>query len=75
VALNFVLAVTVVVEFTWTSYTRCPPVIAVLAVPGLPPNVIGLEQDVAEEPTSMTAKPLSVAMSPFVTFTADPISA
>ena len=63
------------VEFTWTSYTKCPPVMAVLAVPGTTPNVIGLEQVVAAEPIALTEKPLSVATRLFVTLTAEPISA
>ena len=75
VALNLVFAETRVVELTWMSYTRCPPVIVVLAVPGTGPNATGLEHEVAAEPTRLIEKPLSVPTSPFATLTAEPSSA
>jgi hypothetical protein len=52
-----------------------PPVIAVLAAPGLAAKVTGLEQDVAAEAAALPEKPLSVAIRPFVTLMTEPISA
>jgi len=47
----------------------------VLAVPGTTVNITGTEHDVAVEATEASEKPLSVAVRPFATFTAEPISA
>jgi hypothetical protein len=78
VALNLVPAggvITLVVELTWTSYTKSPAVIGVLAVPGDDPKVTGLEQDEADNPADATENPLSMATRPFATFRTEPISA
>src|ERR1700756_5777277 len=75
VALNLAFAETKLVELTWMSYTRSPPVIVVLAVPGTGPNVTGLAHEVAAEPTRLIEKPLSVPTSPLTTLTAEPSSA
>jgi hypothetical protein len=75
VALNLVFAETRLVELTWMSYTRCPAVIVVFAVPGTGPKVTGLEHEEAAEPTELIEKPLSVPISPLATLTAEPTSA